>query len=149
MNRKAIREPLDILSFALAGNAIFTLQGKTSRFTYRARVSEDKKMFFVSLMTGPDNESSYQYLGFVRNAGHEWVHGTKSKIAANAPGSRAFAWFWSRLTGNKPLTDMEFWHEGKCGRCGRRLTVPASIERGIGPECAGIMQCIGSTPTLV
>jgi hypothetical protein len=30
-------------------------------------------------------------------------------------------------------------HAGKCGRCGRKLTVPQSIETGIGPECASIM----------
>jgi hypothetical protein len=29
------------------------------------------------------------------------------------------------------------WHEGRCGRCGRRLTVPESIESGYGPECIG------------
>jgi hypothetical protein len=26
--------------------------------------------------------------------------------------------------------------EGRCYRCGRELTVPASIHRGMGPECA-------------
>jgi hypothetical protein len=31
-------------------------------------------------------------------------------------------------------------HEGKCGRCGRLLTVPSSIESGIGPECSKIMR---------
>jgi hypothetical protein len=30
---------------------------------------------------------------------------------------------------------IEIWHEGKCGKCGRQLTVPSSIETGIGPEC--------------
>jgi hypothetical protein len=32
-----------------------------------------------------------------------------------------------------PLT--EIWHEGRCGRCGRKLTVPDSIAIGIGPDC--------------
>jgi hypothetical protein len=27
-------------------------------------------------------------------------------------------------------------HEGRCGKCGRLLTVPESVETGIGPECA-------------
>lgn len=27
--------------------------------------------------------------------------------------------------------------EGKCARCARQLTVPASLHRGLGPECAG------------
>lgn len=28
---------------------------------------------------------------------------------------------------------------GKCARCGRKLTVPASLHRGVGPECAGVL----------
>lgn len=37
------------------------------------------------------------------------------------------------------LGRIEVWHEGRCGRCARRLTVPESILIGIGPECAEIM----------
>jgi hypothetical protein len=32
--------------------------------------------------------------------------------------------------------NFEVWHEGKCGKCGRALTVPSSILTGIGPECS-------------
>jgi hypothetical protein len=35
---------------------------------------------------------------------------------------------------------LEFWHEGRCGRCGRRLTVPDSIASGYGPECVLVKQ---------
>jgi hypothetical protein len=31
---------------------------------------------------------------------------------------------------------IEIWHEGTCCRCGKRLTVPASIELGMGADCA-------------
>jgi len=34
------------------------------------------------------------------------------------------------------VTPMELYHEGVCCRCGRRLTDPKFIERGIGPKCA-------------
>jgi len=46
---------------------------------------------------------------------------------------------WENNT--QPLIDKGFalHHEGKCGRCGRKLTVPLSIETGIGPECASKM----------
>jgi hypothetical protein len=37
------------------------------------------------------------------------------------------------------------WHEGRCGRCGRKLTVPESIESGFGPECASILGLDAST----
>ena len=50
--------------------------------------------------------------------------------------AKAFAWFWRVLngSGNFPA-GFEFWHEGRCCRCGKRLTVPESIQGGIGPEC--------------
>jgi hypothetical protein len=31
--------------------------------------------------------------------------------------------------------DRRAWLGPTCGRCGRKLTVPVSIERGIGPVC--------------
>jgi hypothetical protein len=34
------------------------------------------------------------------------------------------------------LNGCEVYHEGRCGRCNRKLTVPESIETGLGPECA-------------
>lgn len=29
----------------------------------------------------------------------------------------------------------EFWHSGRCSKCGRELTDPVSIENGLGPVC--------------
>jgi len=49
----------------------------------------------------------------------------------------AFPWLWDRLTNGGGLPGaIEVWHEGSCCRCARRLTVPASIEMGLGPDCA-------------
>ena len=127
----------DIRHFALAGNAILTLVGKRERFTYRVRMSEDGKMHFVSVLTGADNESSYSYLGIVGKLG-DFRRTAKSRITEEATSHKAFAWFWGYVRSRRPLPDsIEVWHEGRCGRCARRLTVPESIERGIGPECAG------------
>lgn len=35
-------------------------------------------------------------------------------------------------------TPMKLYHEGVCCRCGRPLTTPESIERGMGPVCMNI-----------
>lgn len=43
---------------------------------------------------------------------------------------------WFGKTAGQDLPECEVWHEGRCGRCGRKLTVPESIETGIGPDCA-------------
>jgi uncharacterized protein DUF6011 len=124
----------DIPTFVLAGNAIFTLSNPETggRFTYRVRASEDGRVHFVSVLTGTDNENSYRYLGVIRRGAFE--HGRKSTIGASAPSARAFAWFWAHRADPSPAVVL---HSGRCGRCNRTLTVPQSLETGLGPECAG------------
>jgi hypothetical protein len=48
---------------------------------------------------------------------------------------KAFKYIWKHIiAGNlPPKTTLK--HRGKCGRCHRRLTDPASMQRGVGPEC--------------
>lgn len=43
----------------------------------------------------------------------------------------------SYLTGGQTAAGLEIFEEDRCGACGRQLTDPVSIERGIGPECYG------------
>lgn len=138
-NRRMITDVNDAVSFIQGGNARVTfVSTKTAaRFTYR--VAEPKNgmkgdILFVSVMSGRDNESSFTYIGFLR--GGEFHRGRKSAIAENATCVRAFAYVWNALREARMPAQCEVWHEGRCCRCGRALTVPASIARGIGPECA-------------
>lgn len=126
----------DALKFAQAGNARLTLVSKKTgtRFTYRLRRPADDKPTFVQLLTGSDNESDYTFFGTIFSDG-SFRHSRKSSIGETAPSAAGFAWFWAHLAkGNLPET-IEVHHEGRCGRCGRALTVPESIESGFGPEC--------------
>lgn len=123
--------------FALAGNARLTLQSERTgaRYTYRVRATDDGK-WFVSVLTGADNESDYTYLGLIgSDAAFRFTKG--SKIGADAPSARAFQWAWPHISAGRIPGDLAVYHEGRCGRCARPLTDPASIERGLGPECAG------------
>lgn len=125
-----------VRTFALAGKARLTLVSEATghRFTYRIKRSEDGKVHFVSLLNGPDNETAYTYLGFIRDGRYD--HGKKSKIGADAHSNKAFAWVMGNILERDRVPEkVEVWHEGRCGRCGRALTVPESIESGIGPEC--------------
>ena len=130
----------EALAFLSAGNATATLVSKTSgaRFTYKVRKPEDGDgtFLFVSVLNGPDNWQNYAYFGYIRRG--VFFHGrAKAKVIETAPSVKAFAWAWGHLSrGDLPET-LEVWHEGKCGRCGRKLTVPTSIASGFGPECAG------------
>lgn len=126
-----------VRAFMTAGNATLTLRSLKSghRFTFKVKGSDDGHVAFVGLLRGSDNENDYTYLGLIRNGAYE--HGRKSKVTSDAPSARAFFWFHSVVMSLAALPSMlEVWHEGKCGRCGRKLTTPESVARGIGPECA-------------
>ena len=125
------------LTFILAGNATFTIENAATgnRFTFKVRKPEDGKPHFVSVLTGPDNEHSYSFLGTVFD-GRTYRHGRRSRIAEDAPSARAFEWLFRRLTAGAELPPpVRICHCGKCGRCGKALTVPESIDAGFGPEC--------------
>lgn len=124
------------LAFAFGGKARFTLVSKVTgtRYTFRIAKAKDGEMFFASLLVGQSNETDYEYLGFLKNDLGELVAGRKGN--PNHAAFKALAWALRRLVQDDMPEQLEFWHEGRCARCARPLTDPASIERGLGPECA-------------
>jgi hypothetical protein len=126
------------MSFIQAGNATVTLRSvKTqTRFTYRVREKDGERgaITFVGLLSGPDNEASYSYMGVLKPEGLKRT--AKSRVSEDALSWKAFQWTWKKLSEGKMPSELQVWHEGRCGKCGRKLTVPESIEAGIGPECA-------------
>lgn len=122
--------------FALGGNAVVTLQSEKTgaRFTYKIRAAQDGAVSFVSVLTGQDNESDYSYLGIIKGA--TFARTGKSRIGADAPSVLAMDWAWKALSAGRLPAQLAIFHEGRCGRCNRLLTVPESIESGFGPECS-------------
>ena len=148
MHPHQMTDPAQVREFVFAGNARLTLVSKKTgaRFTYRVSAADGDgpASHFVSVLTGPDNEGDYTYLGLYRwqdvmrsGPGH-YEHGRKSAISPDAPSAKAWQWF-DMLTIGRGLipTDLEIYHENHCGRCGKLLTTPESVTRGFGPECAG------------
>ena len=136
---KAELKAEDVPSYVLAGNAIITLQsGNTdNHFTYKfKRAKDNDNLYFINLLSGPDNEQDYQYVGCYYSD-TEYFHAVKPwrgrTPVAWPPSLRAIRFFLSKLY-NIPA-NLHVFHEGRCGRCGRRLTTPDSIKRGLGPEC--------------
>lgn len=128
--------PENALRYILGGHGKSTLVGKTTRYTYKFGTPKDKeaKIIFVALLTGNNNESDYQYIGFI-NKDKDMVAGKKGN--PNHPAYKAFSWYLHQLNQHsEKASQATFYHEGVCACCGRTLTVPESIERGIGPECA-------------
>lgn len=141
-----LTEPAQIAGFMTAGKATFTLKNAATgnRFTFKVtaapRAYGGGPSHFVKVLTGPDNERAYTYLGQLYENRPAYRHGRKSPVSAEAPSARAIEWLCTRLlTGAAIPPQVEVWHEGRCGRCGRKLTDPTSIELGFGPDCRAMM----------
>lgn len=131
-----------ILKFLVAGQAVFTLRSRRTHdhFTYRIMKKATPgrpDVFFASVLRGSDE---WSYLGVFEpqpaNLTGGRVRQTQgSRVGADAPSFLGLNWFLRNLRVNIS-EQVEFMHVGKCGRCGRALTNPESIESGLGPECA-------------
>jgi len=87
----------------------------------------------ISYLNGPDNWKNYQGFGEVLpgNVLKVWLkHQSATQIIACAH---------ILLSGPEAMVDGLMAYgiaSGSCGVCGKKLTTPESLERGIGPECA-------------
>lgn len=141
----------DWKTFLRAGKAVFTVRNTATgnRFTFRVNRHHDcqgrptqtagQDTWWVSVLSGPDNMRHYTYIGAIFGTTFRLTRG--SKVNEEAQSFRVFAWLNLFLQSDRDLPPgIEIHHEGRCGRCGRTLTVPESIESGFGPEC---IQLIG------
>lgn len=128
------------LEFILGGNALFTLLSVTTgtRFTYKVLIdSRNNNILRVSMLCGSDNTKDFKMIGQINidpNSGQPEFK-SLSVHTRDIPASIAFSHVFLNLIIQYPMPSLEIWHSGRCCRCGRLLTVPESIDRGIGPEC--------------
>jgi len=125
-------------AYILAGRSKFTIRSpKTSaRYTFKVSLAKPREgmpdRWWVSVLTGSDNKTSYTYAGSLTADG-SFRLGSDATLRLTSPSVAAFVW----LARNWEHPYLEVWHESVCGRCGDTLTVPESIERGYGPKCYG------------
>lgn len=138
--------------FVLAGNSIFTIElseeyrEKNSlkpHYTFKVVHKEATKQWpekwFVHFLTGPDNTKNYSYLGILNREIGKVETTPASKLPSNhiliKLLNRTLEVIWANDFQPMLANGFDVHHEGRCGRCGRLLTTPASIAFGIGPEC--------------
>lgn len=130
----------DAKTFALAGNAILTLESlKTgAHFTFKVREAKDGDVYFVNLLAnGSADEGFFTYVGLIREG--RFLLTKNSKVSIDAASFKAFNYFWNRDHNGEIPAQLRVMHAGRCGRCGRTLTEPESLDSGFGPECREIM----------
>ena len=137
-----IENATDAFNYIYGGKGKATLVSKKtgSRYTYKFRTARregpaKEPLIFVSFLTGSDNQSSYTYLGFINPSADNvgLIAGRKGQPAAVA--FKALNWAIHKLAADEMPDELEVWHSGTCGKCGRELTVPSSIATGLGPVC--------------
>lgn len=142
--RNKFTDASQALAYIMAGRSTVTLRSNKTgtRFTYavqapKADEGQDASTLprFVKVLSGADNSRDYSYVGTVFD-GRKLTTTRKSVVTQDAPSFKAFAWTLAKLNAGEMPADLEVWHEGRCGCCGRKLTVPTSIASGIGPTCA-------------
>jgi len=141
MTGHLMHDAAHIRQFSLAGLATLTLKSlRTDKhYTYKIKqavdneTGEEKALWFVMVLTNGD---VYRYAGSIIGAGEDFRLTRGSKFTEDAECVKAFGYFWQGIKAGaiKPL--LEIRHEGRCGRCGRELTTPESVDTGFGPECS-------------
>lgn len=129
------------LDYIMGGNSLFTAAWKGTRFTFkileRANENAEGTYFRVSVLNGPDNVSNYRPIADIRDVnGMPKIELIKKTVHYVESFEFIKKIYYSLLfTDFKSIDGCEIWHNGRCSRCGRLLTVPESIAKGIGPEC--------------
>lgn len=123
----------------------FTLVSRktATRFTYKisswnTNNYRDKKSYTVAVLTGTDNDNHFQTIAYIHKEKDSMpqLHHAYRRISKDAPSYKAFVWLFVNMLHTQKLSDsVIIYNSGKCAKCGRTLTDPLSIERGLGPEC--------------
>lgn len=135
-------EQKDAISFILAGKAEFVLHStKTNedfKFVLTRKESINNKeeyIYFVNVMLSREKI----YAGHIKfdNDKQEFyfMQGIKGKMPASDRTIRSLLLVINKLFKYEIVNNLEIFHMGKCGACGKKLTTPESILTGLGPTC--------------
>lgn len=126
-------------TFIYGGKAVFTLRSKKTgeHISFRVYKSKgpDPVWFVHARKNGDAGQGGFNYAGMIASPQSAHVKATKKSHASTSTALRALNWALRHLAANHMPEQLEIAHEGRCACCGRPLTDPVSIERGIGPDC--------------
>lgn len=121
-------------AFFALGRAVFTVANPSGeRYTFKISKPRTKDIFFASLVNG--SQSGNAYLGVYSPDTNTIRETFKSVFKSGEKPFQVLAWALKATATHTIPIGYTIQHEGKCGRCGRELTTPESINAGIGPEC--------------
>ena len=139
ITRKSIT-PAQFRNFIFMGRSVFTLENNETNNYLTFQIKEVKKNnkvvpneFTVQCKSLGDKAYGYQFLGFLNTATKRF--NTYKRTPNTFIGFTVFFWLMQNLERLEDFTKLAIYHEGRCAKCSLPLTVPESIDSGIGPEC--------------
>lgn len=139
VTRKSIT-PAQFRNFIFAGRSVFTLENNETGNYITFKIKELKKnykvipgVFVVECKVLGDKDTGYRFLGFLNLNERKfrrrfWDH--------KFIGYTTLFWLLRNLENLERFEKLAIYHEGRCCKCSHPLTVPESIDSGIGPECS-------------
>lgn len=123
----------NIREYLFGGMAEFTLvQYGSMSVRYRIKANDNRTCFFVYTESTKDKKLIYH--GHIVSRNLTYHRSAKAKDDEyNKMAIKALGWL---LNHHDSLPDIvHVLHNGRCSRCGRKLTDPESLRTGIGPTC--------------
>lgn len=133
-----------ITKYLLAGKAITTFVSKKTgaHLTFRVTGKPEADRWEIESLTGPDNTRNFTPIAELRRVDgrFEFHRAPRFQATTNPPPSLvAFRWaayYLFEVEAPRVPALLEVHHSGRCSRCGRLLSTPESVRRGLGPYCA-------------
>jgi hypothetical protein len=126
----------------LAGKATLTLRNpaRGTHIRVQMRNRKDKagnssSCYFLKISLLGDGDAGYKYAGAYFSDSKKFK--PSPDLASDLLLAPVVNLILRAIDAPQILNSAEILHEGKCCRCGRKLTHPESIETGLGPECGG------------
>lgn len=131
--RGQLTTPESVKTALFAGNATVTIVSKKTgaRFTVKITASKPQagrdQVHFVKLLTGPSNESDFDYVGLLDARGVRLT--SRSRLTPHSVPVKALTWLTQHVEHGSLPEGVEVWHE-----TGRR---PSRRSRARGPSSSG------------
>lgn len=132
-------DPNDVKKYMLAGQSVFTVfnMNTGNHMTYKidrkkSKSENEQLLWFVSVCYSYD---SFSCIGRILN--NKFLPSMKMDV--NDKSVKGFDVVWKHYGENlNPMNNVKILHSGYCARCGKLLTEPESLKRGMGSYCANV-----------
>lgn len=146
MNQIQFTDIHNLTKYVFAGVAVIKLHNsKTDRgFTFKiSKNKSNQNLFYIYLLT---HNKHYRFLGGY-SFKQGYIHSFRSVIVDTSLSVKAIQWFFTKLQFGNLLRDfphISVFHVGICGRCGKQITSPESIQTGYGAKCLQLQILAGN-----